>query len=201
MPTINIKSNHKLAGLIVLSATLHIFGFYLLNSETSLPLYQPLITAKIVYPSTKDNNNKVTNKQNKTIVSKEKPHTVTKTTKTESTTTDNIPANSSATNKPEKSISWYQVETRIKTEFRQHFYYPKMAVRNGWQGRVLLSLTILQTGTVSEYKVIETSGYSVLDQAALSSLEKIKHINMNPQKKFHDPVYIEFPVIFKLSKG
>lgn len=200
MPTINIKSNHKLAGLIALSAILHIFGFYLLNSETSLPPYQPLITAQIIYPSIKDNNKKITKKQNRTTASKKKQHTVKQTTKPESTTADNMSANSSATNKPEES-NWYQVETRVKTEFRQHFYYPKMAVRNGWQGRVLLSLTIHQTGTVSEYKVIETSGYSVLDQAALSSLEKIKHININPQKKFHDPVYIEFPVIFKLSKG
>lgn len=202
MPTINIKSNGRLAGLIVLSALLHVCGFYLLNNDPQPLPYQPTITAQIVYPSS--NNNRVAkplNKQIKTPASQSKQAITKQTSEPDSTIADNQSADAATSNKPAEAINWYQVKSRVKSEFKQYFYYPKLAIRNGWQGRVLLSLTISQAGIVSEHRIIETSGYSVLDQAALSSLAKIKHIKLTPQRENYVPVSIEFPVIFKLSKG
>lgn len=49
--------------------------------------------------------------------------------------------------------------------------YPTIARRRGWQGIVILELHIESDGHISRLHVTETSGYPVLDQAAISSLQ------------------------------
>jgi len=44
--------------------------------------------------------------------------------------------------------------------------YPRIAWQRGWQGTVLLELHIGADGTVSQTKVVRSSGYEVLDAAA-----------------------------------
>ncbi len=47
--------------------------------------------------------------------------------------------------------------------------YPPEAVRSGWEGEVLLHLTLNSAGTVSEARVDRSSGYRTLDVAALTA--------------------------------
>jgi len=49
--------------------------------------------------------------------------------------------------------------------------YPAIARRKGWQGVVRLELHIESNGQISELRIDETSGYAVLDEAALQSLQ------------------------------
>lgn len=44
--------------------------------------------------------------------------------------------------------------------------YPPEALRNNWQGSVRIEWTIDEVGLVRDCKVIESSGYAVLDEAA-----------------------------------
>ena len=47
--------------------------------------------------------------------------------------------------------------------------YPRRALRMGWQGAVVLCLTVGPNGTVTEAVVLESSGYDALDEAALEA--------------------------------
>ena len=49
--------------------------------------------------------------------------------------------------------------------------YPAIARRKGWQGIVRLELRIEADGRISNLQIDATSGYSVLDEAALQSLQ------------------------------
>ena len=49
--------------------------------------------------------------------------------------------------------------------------YPAIARRKGWQGVVVLELHIESNGQISDLRIDETSGYAVLDEAALRSLQ------------------------------
>ena len=49
--------------------------------------------------------------------------------------------------------------------------YPAIARRKGWQGIVKLELHIEADGSITDLQVDETSGYSILDKAALQCLQ------------------------------
>jgi protein TonB len=49
--------------------------------------------------------------------------------------------------------------------------YPAIARRKGWQGVVKLELHIEADGSITDLQVDETSGYSILDRAALQCLQ------------------------------
>ena len=50
--------------------------------------------------------------------------------------------------------------------------YPEMARRRGYEGEVLLSVLVSVDGMVASVKVKESSGYSVLDRAAMQTVLK-----------------------------
>ncbi len=51
-----------------------------------------------------------------------------------------------------------------------HIVYPRMARKMGWEGVVTVQSRIAPDGTVLEASVIRSSGYGVLDEAALSGV-------------------------------
>ena len=55
--------------------------------------------------------------------------------------------------------------------FSQRLNYPAIARRKGWQGTVTLRLLIEPDGRISRLHVDRTSGYPVLDRAAVESLQ------------------------------
>ena len=66
-------------------------------------------------------------------------------------------------------------EERLRKSILQlvssHFDYPVLARRKGWQGIVKLQVHIESDGRISRLQVEQTSGYPVLDRAALQSLQ------------------------------
>ncbi len=54
--------------------------------------------------------------------------------------------------------------------------YPQAARRKGYEGLVLISVEILENGTPGQLLVKKSSGYAILDQAALSAVRKWKFI-------------------------
>ncbi|MDH5483627.1 MAG: energy transducer TonB [Gammaproteobacteria bacterium] len=65
----------------------------------------------------------------------------------------------------------------LKNGFSRHFYYPKTAQRRSWQGKVLLEFTITSSGNIEKIHINSSSGYSVLDNAAIDALKKIEENN------------------------
>jgi TonB family protein len=52
--------------------------------------------------------------------------------------------------------------------------YPRWAVRQGWQGEVLLAVEILENGKVGAAVVMQSAGYAILDKAALRAVKSWK---------------------------
>ena len=50
--------------------------------------------------------------------------------------------------------------------------YPAQAVRQGWQGTVLLRVRVLASGTVEAIEVIRSSGKKLLDDAAIETVQR-----------------------------
>jgi len=76
--------------------------------------------------------------------------------------------------------------------------YPKVARRRGHQGTVLLEVLVDQNGSVRDLKVLRSSGYATLDDAALAS---VKNWSFEPGMKGSSPIemWVRLPVRFQLE--
>lgn len=66
-----------------------------------------------------------------------------------------------------------QLQTSLGKRLRKYFYYPRLARKKGWQGKVKLELRVEGSGHLSHIRLIQSSGYASLDDAALKSLRKV----------------------------
>ena len=67
-----------------------------------------------------------------------------------------------------------KIESIIKAELSRYFYYPSSAQRKNWQGLVIISFLIKADGNITEIRINKSSGYNVLDTAAIDALSKVK---------------------------
>lgn len=89
------------------------------------------------------------------------------------------------------------IKGRLQRQFAHHFNYPLLARRRGWQGEVLLAFRLEADGRITDARVDRSSGYSLLDRAALTSLGKIERIEMGASTGFT----LQLPVIYRLQEG
>jgi protein TonB len=78
--------------------------------------------------------------------------------------------------------------------------YPAIARRKGWQGIVKLELHIEPDGQISALHIDTTSGYSVLDKAALQSLQ-LANVPDAAQWLQGETIDIVVPVEYRLIDG
>ena len=78
--------------------------------------------------------------------------------------------------------------------------YPAIARRKGWQGIVKLELHIEPDGQISALHIDTTSGYSVLDKAALQSLQ-LANVPDAAQWLQGETIDMVVPVEYKLIDG
>jgi protein TonB len=76
--------------------------------------------------------------------------------------------------------------------------YPAQAVRQGWQGTVLLRVRVLQSGTVESVEVVRSSGKKLLDDAAIQTVQRWVFA---PSTRGTTPVdgFATVPIEFKLD--
>ena len=67
-----------------------------------------------------------------------------------------------------------KVNRIIADEFTHNFYYPATARRRNWQGDVVLQFTLMPDGSIVHIRINKSSGYRVLDEAAMDVMSKIK---------------------------
>jgi protein TonB len=58
----------------------------------------------------------------------------------------------------------------IRNKILRNVSYPDTARRMGWQGKVLLSFVITADGSVREFKIIQSSGFTILDKNAIKTV-------------------------------
>jgi protein TonB len=77
--------------------------------------------------------------------------------------------------------------------------YPAFARRLGHEGRVVIRIQVLPSGAVAAASVERSSGYAVLDEAALAT---IKRWRFRPAQRGGQPVdaTLNVPITFKLQE-
>lgn len=76
--------------------------------------------------------------------------------------------------------------------------YPPVARRRGYEGMVMLSVNVLADGSVGDLRIKDTSGYVILDRAAVRAVKKWK---FKPAFREDTPVpmWVEVPVRFLIK--
>ncbi|MDG4596393.1 MAG: energy transducer TonB [Candidatus Contendobacter sp.] len=77
--------------------------------------------------------------------------------------------------------------------------YPAFARRLGHEGRVVIRIQVLSSGAVAAASIERSSGYAVLDEAALAT---IKRWRFRPAQRAGQPVdaTLNVPITFKLQE-
>lgn len=76
---------------------------------------------------------------------------------------------SAASNPAEAS----HLKALLRSAIQEHFVYPPIARKNGWQGRVYIGLTISSVGKFRDIRLVKRSSYPVLDSSAVDTLKRI----------------------------
>ena len=58
----------------------------------------------------------------------------------------------------------------IRDRILKNVSYPDTARRKGWEGKVVLSFVIMANGSVKAFKIIQSSGFTVLDKSAIETV-------------------------------
>jgi TonB family protein len=94
----------------------------------------------------------------------------------------------------------------IQHQLSQYLSYPIRAQRRGWQGEVMVGFHVDKQGFLHNIHLTQTSGYSLLDNATLSAIGKIKNIPLSSwfrnyrENEFH-PVALQLPVSYRLTNS
>lgn len=76
--------------------------------------------------------------------------------------------------------------------------YPMIARREGYEGTVLMNVEVLSSGDCGRVEIIKSSGYSILDEAALKSVRKWKFKPARLRSTLVT-VWVEIPIRFDLE--
>ena len=58
----------------------------------------------------------------------------------------------------------------MKSRIEFYWEYPSLAARNGWQGNLKINFKINKDGSVSDVSLERSSGYPMLDDAAMTAV-------------------------------
>lgn len=62
----------------------------------------------------------------------------------------------------------------IRKIIQEHIVYPPKAQRNGWEGRVVVMFSVLQSGKVKDIRIRKSSGYDILDENVIETIRKVE---------------------------
>ncbi len=82
----------------------------------------------------------------------------------------------------------------IRDSVMRNVTYPDKARRMGWEGRVIVSFTVYEDGSIRDARVLRSSGTSLLDDAAKEALKK-STVRMQAAKR----VQVVLPIEYKLK--
>ncbi|MBB3047400.1 protein TonB [Litorivivens lipolytica] len=88
--------------------------------------------------------------------------------------------------------------TMVRASY-QHVRYPKRALKLNQQGTVLLEVIIDRGGSLLSSKVIQSSGYSSLDEAAVTAVEKTAPFPSIPKEILGNQIEFTLPFTFQIS--
>jgi len=87
----------------------------------------------------------------------------------------------------------------VRKIIENHKYYPEIAREEGVEGRVLLEFKILKSGKLAFVKVLKSSSYNILDNAAVNSVKNAAPFPPIPEKLGKKALTLRLWVKYKLG--
>jgi len=97
-------------------------------------------------------------------------------------------------NLPENMRNYVQI---VQSKIFKAAYYPQQAKNAGWEGRVRLNLNISANGDLKGIKLVQSSGYKVLDDAAYAIAEKQAPYPPFPPQIDSQELWVDVPIDYK----
>lgn len=94
-----------------------------------------------------------------------------------------------------------RLRQQLGRSLQAHFHYPRIARHRGWEGLVEVGLRVEANGRLSDIRVLRTSGFSVLDRAAVASVGRIHHLRDAPRWLGGHGMDLVLPVQYRLIDG
>jgi protein TonB len=113
---------------------------------------------------------------------------------------DNIAAGGKGTGGPGKSAEQlkdgYLKEhfAYIKDIIQRNINYPQRARRMGWTGKVVVSFVINENGRASDERILQSSGFEVLDSNVIATIKAVSPFPRPPVK-----AELRVPIIYRLE--
>jgi len=110
--------------------------------------------------------------------------------------TDNLDSNSIADNSAAASQAIYVKNhfMYIKEKIQKKIVYPRIARRRGLQGKAVVSFIVCKDGSITDVKIVESSGYKILDNSAIKTVKSAAPFPPPPVR-----AELIIPMVFKLS--
>jgi protein TonB len=83
---------------------------------------------------------------------------------------------------------------------RQYKRYPRVAMDNNWEGRVVIRMVIGANGMISALTIVTSAGHEILDKQAIDMLQKAKPRVQIPAALRGKEFALEIPVIYSLKE-
>ena len=69
-----------------------------------------------------------------------------------------------------------RLQAQLLERLAEQLRYPPLARARGWEGVVLMQLRLEANGDISRLRVLESSGYPLLDRAASQGLQRVARL-------------------------
>ena len=106
------------------------------------------------------------------------------------------PQRASTASRQQASVKLRQ---QLQTRLSEHFEYPFIARRRGYQGTVTLSFRIQANGTLDNIRIAKSSGYGILDRSALKALRQVRRLDNMQQWLEGGGLEMQIPVHYRLQ--
>ena len=98
-----------------------------------------------------------------------------------------------------RQLAQAKILGHVRKKIVQHFTYPRLARRQGWQGQVLLGFQVDDSGSIRHVYVKQSSGHAILDDSAIAALNKVGKIVINESDFLKQTWQLEIPVTYRLE--
>ena len=94
-----------------------------------------------------------------------------------------------------------QLLGELHTSLSRYLVYPPLARSRGWEGTVLLGLRVESNGHLDKIRIEHSSGYAVLDNSALNSLNRLGRLAEASAWLNGRGLDMQLPVIYRLIEN
>jgi len=93
----------------------------------------------------------------------------------------------------------FRYQDMVKQRIEQARRYPLWAKKQGFEGVVSLKFAILSNGTIEGTRILSSSGYETLDQAAVQAIKRVGRFPPIPDRMNTTQIQMEVAIVFKLK--